>query len=147
MPRRRNLALAAVAGLITVGFLVVMAQVVSDVDVRLAVVLSVLGLLACLAIGAIASQRAATAAPAWPAMAGAALLAFHSLELLEHAAVNAEFAGGAEGGMPILALAVMVQVPGLRDDLLLAAMPAGLLLIVLGCCLRPAGMPEQNLAP
>jgi len=136
LPRRRNPVLAAVAGLIAVGFLIEVAPILSDVDIRLAVLLAALGLLTCLAVGAIASQRAAMA---WLAIAGAALLAFQSLNLLEQAAINAAFADGADDGMPILGLAPMLREPGLSDDLLFAAAPAGLLLVVLGCCLRTGG--------
>jgi hypothetical protein len=133
LPRRRSVTFAAVAGLMTAGGLTAAILVLSDADsYPPAVWIAGLVLLASLAIALVASQRAS---PARLAIAGAALLAYPSLDLLNNAVLNASLADRGDG-LPVMGMAVMVAPdPGLSDGLLLAARPAGLLLVVLGCLL------------
>lgn len=130
LPRKRNVPLAIVAGLMAVGALAIAIPTLSDVYTQPVVWIVGLGLLAGLAIALVAGQRAGLA---WLAVIGAVPLVYQSLDLLEGAVLNATLAQRKPDGFLNLGMTTLVQAPDLEERLLPILIPAGLLLVVLAC--------------
>lgn len=130
LPRKRSKVLAVVAGALAVLALGAAVLSLSNMDSRLAVWIAALGLIVILAVAWVAGQRANLP---WLIVAGATLLAWRSLELLEGAVSSALLAEPRGERVLIRAFSVMPQGFDAEAVLLPAATVAGVLLIVLGC--------------